>query len=89
MTNTNDDIDLDHDGKIEQEEYKIYEQRAWHRRNMAWLSLIVAILSGFSLMFLVPESRLKSLDGLLELYWIGLLGIAGTYVGVSTWMSKK
>ena len=56
---------------------------------MAWLSLIVAILSGFSLMFLVPESRLKSLDGLLELYWIGLLGIAGTYVGVSTWMSKK
>lgn len=90
MSNTdNNDIDLDNDGKLNKKEVELYEQRAWHRRNMAWLALFAAILSGFSIMFLIPESKLKELDGLLELYWIGLLGITGTYVGVSTWMARK
>lgn len=89
MDNTTDNVDINEDGKIDKREYLIYEKRAWHRRTMAWVSLIAAIVSGFCLMFFVPESRLKMMDGLLELYWIGLLGISGTYVGVSTWISKK
>lgn len=90
MDNTdNTEIDINHDGKVTDREYKIYEQRAWHRRTMAWLALIAAIASGFSIMFLIPEAKLKELDGLLELYWIGLLGITGTYVGVSTWVSRR
>lgn len=89
MNNTDQEIDIDNDGKVNKKELEIYEQRAWHRRNMAWLSLIIAIFSGISLMFFIPESRLEKLDGLLELYWIGLLGITGTYVGVSTWMARK
>lgn len=89
MPNTNNEIDLNHNGKVDEREYKIYEQRAIHRRYMAWLLLIASIVSGFALMFFVSDSRLEKLDGLLELYWIGLLGITGTYVGVSTWISKR
>lgn len=82
-------IDIDMDGIVSKEEFRIYEQRAKHRRAMAWIALVTAIITGFCIMFLVPETRLDSLDGLLELYWIGLLGITGTYVGVSTWVSRK
>lgn len=90
MNNTeNNEADIDQDGKVNSKEFKIYEQRAWHRRTMAWLSLIAAVGSGFSIMFFIPESRLKELDGLLELYWIGLLGITGAYVGVSTWLARR
>lgn len=89
MSNTDNEIDLNRDGKVNKEELQIYEQKANHRKVMAWISLIAAIASGFCLMFFVPETRLDKLDGILELYWIGLLGITGTYVGVSTWMSRR
>ncbi len=89
MNNTENEIDLNKNGDIEDREFQIYEEKAWHRRNMAWLSLIAAIISGFCIMFLVPDDRLSKIDGLLELYWIGLLTITGTYVGVSTWTSKR
>lgn len=88
MDNIN-EIDVNRDGKIDILEYSIYEKRAKHRRYMAWVSLIAAIISGFSIMFLIPDERLSKIDGLLELYWIGLLGITGTYVGVSTWVSRR
>lgn len=89
MSSIKNEIDVDQDGKVSEREYKIYEQRAKNRRLMAWLSLLAAIASGFCLMFFVPETRLDKLDGILELYWIGLLGITGTYVGVSTWLARK
>lgn len=89
MSNTNNDIDLNEDGKVNEREIEIYEQRAKSRRGMAWLALIAMIVSAFCFMFVVPESRLKTLDGLLEIYWIGLSSIVGAYVGISTWMSRK
>lgn len=82
-------IDLNSDGKVTKTEQEVYEQRAVNRRLMAWLSLVALIGSGFALMFFVPESRLNQLDGLLELYWIALGSVVGAYVGISTWMSRK
>lgn len=83
------EIDLNQDGKINNNEERLYEQKAVNRRRMAWLALISMIVSGFCMMFFVPESRLKQLDGLLEIYWLALGSIVGAYVGISTWMSKK
>jgi hypothetical protein len=56
---------------------------------MAWLSLLALIISGLSFMFLVPDSRLQQLNGILELYWISLGGIVGAYVGITAWVSRK
>lgn len=83
------DADLDGDGEVDTYEQKIYERKAVNRRRMAWLSLIALIVSGFCLMFLVPEKRLAQLNGILELYWISLGGIVGAYVGISAWVSKR
>lgn len=83
------ELDLDNDGKVTKVEQSIYEQRAKNRRSMAWVALIAMIVSGFALMFFVTETRLKELDGLLELYWIALGSIVGAYVGISTWLSRK
>jgi len=83
------EIDIDNDGKVSKKEEEIYEKKAINRRRMAWVSLIAMILSGFALMFLIPEARLQKLGPMLDLYWISLGGITGAYVGISTWMSKR
>lgn len=82
-------LDLSGDGKVDDKEMQIYERRAVNRRRMAWFSLVTLVLSGFALMFLVPEKRLPQLNGILELYWISLGGIVGAYVGISSWVSRK
>lgn len=88
-SNPDEIIDLDGDGMVSKDEQAIYEQKAKNRRGMAWLSLAAMVVSGLSLMFLVPESRLGKLSDMLDLYWISLGGIVGAYVGISSWMSKR
>jgi cytochrome bd-type quinol oxidase subunit 2 len=85
----NNEVDLNNDGIVTSKEEALYEKKAVNRRRMAWLSLIALIVSGICVMFVIPESRLKSLSGLLELYFISLAGIVGAYVGISTWMNKR
>lgn len=82
------EIDVNHDGIVNQKELEIYEQRAKNRRRMAWVSLVAMIITAGALMFLVPDERLAKLDGVLELYWIALGGVVGAYVGISAWTKK-
>jgi cytochrome bd-type quinol oxidase subunit 2 len=89
MDNTNNEIDLNKDGKVSSKEEAQYERKAVNRRRMAWLSLVAMIASAFALMFFVPESRLEKIKDMLDLYWIALGGVVGTYVGISTWMTKR
>lgn len=83
------EIDINQDGIVSSKEEEIYEKKAINRRRMAWVSLVAMIISGFALMFLIPEARLQKLGAMLDLYWISLGGITGAYVGISTWMSKR
>ncbi len=55
--------------------------RAKNRRRMAWIALTAMIVSAFVLIFIVGESRLKALQGLLELYWMSLAAVILGYMG--------
>lgn len=83
------EIDTNRDGVISEEEEKRFNIKASNRRKMAWLSLIAIIATMVSLLFFVPESKIEKLDGLMDLYWIGLSSIVGAVVGIETWMHKK
>jgi len=86
---SNDRIDLNGDGKVDEKEYAIYERKAINRRRLAWVALIAMIATAFSMLFFVSETRLDKIKDILDLYWISLGGITGAYVGLSAWASKK
>lgn len=83
------DNDINKDGIVDERELMMYERRAKNRRRMAWLSLVAMIVVVFSILFFVPETKVEKLDGLLDLFWIGLASVVGAYVGIESWMSKK
>ncbi len=89
MNNTENEIDLNKDGKVSETEEEAYERKAVNRRRMAWVSLLAMIATAFAILFFIPETKLERIKDMLDLYWIAMGSIVGAYVGISTWMSKK
>lgn len=91
--------DLDGDGIVTDEEMaaiakieeiEMQEEKADAQRRMAWVSL-VAMLVFTCLVFLpiFPDSRIKALADLFGLFYIGMAGVVGAYMGMTAYMSKK
>jgi uncharacterized membrane protein YdjX (TVP38/TMEM64 family) len=91
--------DVDGDGIVSDEELStvkaIHEQaeaeeKADAQRRMAWVSLI-AMLVFTVLVFLpiFPDSRIKALADLFGLFYIGMAGVVGAYMGMTAYMGKK
>ena len=92
--------DLDGDGVVTDEELdkmkeiellEMQEDKADAQRRMAWISMaamiiftIVVMIPGF-----IPETRLKLLGDLSALFYIGMAGVVGAYMGMTAYMSKK
>jgi len=66
------------------------EEKADAQRQMAWVS-ITAMLIFTALIFLpiIPDSRIKALADLFGLFYIGMAGIVGAYMGMTAYMSKR
>ena len=41
------------------------------------------------LVYAIPETRLKLLGDLSALFYIGMAGVVGAYMGMTAYMSKK
>jgi hypothetical protein len=93
------DFDVDKDGVVSDEELAtvktIHETRtqgekAEAQRKMAWTS-IGAMLVFTALLFLpiFPDSRIKALADLFGLFYIGMAGVVGAYMGMTAYMSAK
>ena len=91
--------DLDGDGIVTDEEMaaiakieeiEMQEEKADAQRRMAWVSL-VAMLVFTCLVFLpiFPDSRIKALADLFGLFYIGMAGVVGAYMGMTAYMSRK
>ena len=91
--------DLDGDGIVTDEEMaaiakieeiEMQEEKADAQRRMAWVSLF-AMLVFTCLVFLpiFPDSRIKALADLFGLFYIGMAGVVGAYMGMTAYMSRK
>ena len=71
-------------------EMELKEERAEAQKKMAWVSLIAMLV--FTTMVFLPvfqDSRIKALADLFGLFYIGMAGTCGAYMGMTAYMSKK
>ena len=92
------EYDIDGDGVVSDSELAtvkaIHEaaaadEKSDAQRKMAWIA-IIAMLVFTSLIFLpiFPDSRIKALADLFGLFYIGMAGVVGAYMGMTAYMAK-
>ena len=83
------DAELEKVKKIE--EIEMHERKALAQRRMAWVSMAAMILFTIIVMIpdFIPETRLKLLGDLSALFYIGMAGVVGAYMGMTAYMSRK
>ena len=91
--------DVDGDGVVSDEELaavakleelEMKEEKAYAQRRMAWVSLIsMLVFTGFVFLPIFPDSRIQALADLFGLFYIGMAGVVGAYMGMTAYMSKK
>jgi hypothetical protein len=84
------DPDLDKDGIVTDEEISILKRKLKTQREMAWIAML-AILFFTAMLFtpIISVDRVDALGDLLGLFYIAMAGVVGSYMGFSTWMSRK
>ena len=93
------EYDLDGDGVVSDEELttvktiseaEAAEEKADAQRRMAWTSLIaMLVFTCFVFLPIFPDSRIKALADLFGLFYIGMAGVVGAYMGMTAYMSAK
>ena len=91
--------DLDGDGIVSDEELaavakleelELKEEKADAQRHMAWISLLaMVVFTVFVFLPIFPDSRIKALADLFGLFYIGMAGVVGAYMGMTAYMNKK
>ena len=72
------------------EELEMQEEKADAQRRMAWVSLIsMLVFTGFVFLPIFPDSRIQALADLFGLFYIGMAGVVGAYMGMTAYMCKK
>jgi len=85
-----DTIDIDGDGRVTKMEEKITEDKFKNRRRMAWVAMVcLVIYTAILFTPLVDSGRIKSLENILDMFYIAMASIVGAYMGFATWASKK
>lgn len=83
-------IDIDGDGRMTKVEEKITEDKFKNRRRMAWVAMIcLAVYTAILFTPLIDSERIKSLENILDMFYIAMASIVGAYMGFATWASKK
>ena len=89
------ELDLDGDGIVSDQEIKALEaiemrEKMDAQRQMAWISLIAMIFFTMAVFIpIFPDSRIKALADLFGLFYIGMAGVVGAFMGMTAYMSAK
>lgn len=66
------------------------EEKADAQKRMAWVSLVaMLVFTSFVFLPIFPDSRIKALADLFGLFYIGMAGVVGAYMGMTAWMANK
>ena len=72
------------------EELEVQEEKADAQRRMAWVALwSMLIFTAIVFLPFFPDSRIKLLGELSALFYIGMAGIVGAYMGMTAYMSRR
>jgi|TARA_R110002020_G_scaffold48763_9_gene139013 hypothetical protein len=93
------EFDVDGDGVVSDKELatvkaiheaETAEEKAEAQKKMAWISLIsMLVFTALVFMPIFPDSRIKALADLFGLFYIGMAGVVGAYMGMTAYMSAK
>ncbi len=93
------EYDVDGDGVVSDAELatvkaiheaEVAEEKADAQRKMAWISIIsMLVFTAFLFLPIFPDSRIKALADLFGLFYIGMAGVVGAYMGMTAYMSAK
>ena len=93
------EFDMDNDGKITEFDVEIsklkYEEeriarRQFHQRQMAWVSLVaMLVFTMFLFLPVVPDTRIKLLSDISNLFYLAQAGIVGAFMGAAAIMNNK
>jgi hypothetical protein len=87
---TEEKLDINHDGKISKVEVNIAEDKFKNRRRMAWLALYsMVVFTAILLSPLITDDRIKALDNVFGMFYIAMASVIGAYMGFTTWASKN
>ena len=87
---TNAPVDINHDGVIDNTELKDYLKKTETHRKIAMIALVaIIVFTGLLMSSLVPVERVIALSDLFSMFYVMMGSIVATYMGVSTWLSKK
>ena len=78
------------EGEIAASQAEMAEDKADAQRHMAWVAMITMIFFTAALFLpIFPDGRIKALSDLFGLFYIGMAGVVGSYMGMSALMAKK
>ena len=87
-------LDMDGDGEVNAKELEVADAINRHekmdaQKKMAWVA-IISMLVFTALVFLpiFPDTRIKALADLFGLFYIGMAGVCGAYMGMTAYMTK-
>lgn len=89
------DLDLDNDGVVSDNELAIVEalekrEKMEAQKKMAWVAMIsMLIFTALVFLPIFPDTRIKALSDLFGLFYIGMAGVVGAYMGMTAYMSAK
>ena len=93
------EYDIDGDGVVSDAELatvkaihetEAADEKSDAQKKMAWVAIIaMLIFTGFIFLPIFPDSRIKALADLFGLFYIGMAGVVGAYMGMTAYMSAK
>ena len=93
------EYDIDGDGVVSDAELatvkainetEAEDEKSDAQKKMAWVAIIaMLIFTGFIFLPIFPDSRIKALADLFGLFYIGMAGVVGAYMGMTAYMSAK